>query len=39
VAAAFLVAVRVFEAVPHVEDEMAYVWQTKALVIVHTQKT
>jgi len=31
VAAAFLVAVRVFEAVPHVEDEMAYVWQAKAL--------
>lgn len=30
-AAAFLVAVRVFEAVPHVEDEMAYVWQAKAL--------
>ena len=29
VAAAFLVAVRVFEAVPHVEDEMAYVWQAK----------
>ena len=31
VAAAFLVAVRVFEAVPHVEDEMAYVWQAKVL--------
>jgi hypothetical protein len=28
---AFLVAVRVFEAVPHVEDEMAYVWQAKVL--------
>jgi hypothetical protein len=29
--ATFLVAVRVFEAVPHVEDEMAYVWQAKVL--------
>ena len=31
VIAAYLVAIRVFEAVPHVEDEMAYVWQAKAL--------
>jgi hypothetical protein len=31
VAAAFLVAARVFENVPHVEDEMAYVWQAKVL--------
>ena len=37
VAAAFLVAVRVFEAVPHVEDEMAYVWQAK--VLAHGQMT
>jgi hypothetical protein len=37
VAAAFLVAVRVFEAVPHVEDEMAYVWQ--AQVLAHGQMT
>ena len=37
VAAAFLVAVKVFEAVPHVEDEMAYVWQAK--VIAHGQMT
>jgi hypothetical protein len=37
VAAAFLVATRVFEAVPHVEDEMAYVWQAK--VLVHGQMT
>ena len=36
-AAAFLVAVRVFEAVPHVEDEMAYVWQAK--VLAHGQMT
>ena len=31
VAAAYLIAIRVFEAVPHVEDEMAYVWQAKVL--------
>ena len=37
VAAAFLVATRVFEAVPHVEDEMAYVWQAK--VLAHGQMT
>ena len=37
VAAAFLVAVRVFEAVPHVEDEMSYVWQAK--VLAHGQMT
>ena len=37
VAAAYLVAVRVFEAVPHVEDEMAYVWQAK--VLAHGQMT
>ena len=37
VIAAFLVATRVFEAVPHVEDEMAYVWQAKAL--AHGQLT
>jgi hypothetical protein len=37
VLAAFLVAVRVFEAVPHVEDEMAYVWQAK--VFAHGQLT
>lgn len=36
-AAAYLVAVRVFEAVPHVEDEMAYVWQAK--VLAHGQMT
>ncbi len=37
IAAAYLVAVRVFEAVPHVEDEMAYVWQ--ANVLAHGQMT
>ncbi len=31
VLASFLVATRVFEAVPHVEDEMAYVWQAEVL--------
>ena len=37
VAAAFLVAVMVFEAVPHVDDGMAYVWQ--ANVVAHGQMT
>lgn len=37
VVAAYLVAVRVFEAVPHVEDEMAYVWQAR--VLSHGQMT
>lgn len=31
VAAAYLVTVRVFEAIPHLEDEVAYVWQAKLL--------
>jgi hypothetical protein len=31
VLAAYLVADRVFERVPHVEDEMAYVWQAEVL--------
>jgi 4-amino-4-deoxy-L-arabinose transferase-like glycosyltransferase len=35
VAAGFLVAVRVFEAVPHVEDEMAYVWQAQVFAHGH----
>ncbi|MGD0749811.1 MAG: STT3 domain-containing protein [Anaerolineales bacterium] len=37
VVAAYLVAIRVYEAVPHVEDEMAYVWQAK--VLAHGQMT
>jgi asparagine N-glycosylation enzyme membrane subunit Stt3 len=37
VAAAFLVAIQVFEAVPRVEDEMAYVWEAK--VLAHGQLT
>ena len=36
-AASYLVATRIFEAVPHVEDEMAYVWQAK--VLAHGQLT
>ena len=35
VLAGILVAVRVFEAVPHVEDEMAYVWQAEVLANGH----
>ena len=31
VIAAYLVAVRVFDQVPHLEDEIAYVWQAKAM--------
>lgn len=31
VLAAYLVTARIFEAVPHVEDEMAYVWQARAI--------
>jgi hypothetical protein len=31
VAAAYLVSVRVFDQVPHIEDEMAYVWQAQVL--------
>ncbi len=31
VIAAYLVADRIFERVPHIEDEMAYVWQAKAM--------
>jgi hypothetical protein len=31
VAAAYLVADRVFDRMPHIEDEMAYVWQAQAL--------
>ncbi len=30
-----LVTQRVFEAVPHIEDEIAYVWQAKAMVEGH----
>ncbi len=31
VAAAYLVADRVFERIPHIEDEMAYTWQAQAI--------
>ena len=31
VAAAYLVAERVFERMPHIEDEIAYVWQAQAI--------
>jgi hypothetical protein len=31
VIAAYLVAGRIFERVPHIEDEIAYVWQAKAM--------
>jgi hypothetical protein len=30
-----LVTQRIFEAVPHIEDEIAYVWQVKALIEGH----
>jgi hypothetical protein len=33
--ASALVTQRVFEAIPHIEDEVAYVWQAKALVEGH----
>jgi len=33
--ASALVTQRIFEAVPHIEDEIAYVWQAKALVEGH----
>lgn len=31
-AASILVTQRVFEGTPHIEDEMAYVWQAQVLV-------
>ncbi len=31
IAASYLVALRVFELLPHIEDEMAYVWQAQVL--------
>ena len=31
IAAAYLVSVRIYEQMPHIEDEMAYVWQAQVL--------
>ena len=29
----YLVSVRIFEHMPHIEDEMAYVWQAQAIAL------